>query len=118
MLVLQKITKNAETTVFHYRRPLEHSAVELTYLAVKREIQGNGIGGTVLGLLVRMIRDVSEKFPIRYIVLHALRAKIEFYHKRGFQTLGEAGRDEETQLMYLDCLEERKELEEYLQQFE
>ena len=90
-------------------RPMEYAAVELTYLAIDKGLQGLGLGTAVLKLLIHRVMEVSEVIPIRYLVLNALKAKVSFYLRAG-----ETG----TQFMYLDCLRNRQALEDYLEEYQ
>ena len=56
-------------------RPMEYAAVELTYLAIDKDLQGLGLGTAVLKLLIHRVMEVSDVIPIRYLVLNALKAK-------------------------------------------
>lgn len=95
-------------------RSLQHAAVEITYLAVDEKVQSKGIGTAALKIIVEKVRLISNDIPIRYIVLNSLLGKVAFYQKRGFQPLGDHAKDGKTQFMYLDCIEDRSSLEEYL----
>lgn len=59
-------------------RPMEYAAVELTYLAIDKDLQGLGLGTAVLKLLIHRVMEVSDVIPIRYLVLNALKAKVSF----------------------------------------
>ena len=98
-------------------RPLQHAAMEITYLAIDKKYQAQHLGTETLKMIIANIQRISEEIPIRYIVLDSLKAKIEFYEKRGFKTLGEPDIHSETQYMYMDCLRDRTDLEEYINQF-
>lgn len=97
-------------------RPMEYAAVELTYLAIDKDLQGLGLGTAVLKLLIHRVMEVSDVIPIRYLVLNALKAKVSFYLRAGFQPLGEG--ETGTQFMYLDCLRNRQALEDYLEEYQ
>ena len=97
-------------------RSREASAVELTYLAIDRALQGNGLGTAVLKRLIYRVMEISETLPIRYLVLNALKAKVPFYLNAGFQPLGEEKMG--TQFMYFDCLRDRRALDAYLEEYQ
>lgn len=96
-------------------RSLQHSAIEITYLAVNEKVQGRGIGVSVLKFLINKIRSIGKEIPIRYIVVNSLIERISFYKDRGFQPLGNCSDDRETQFMYLDCIEDRKAIADYVE---
>ncbi len=96
-------------------RPRESSAVEITYLAVDQTFQGRHIGSFALKLLMGQIITISQRIPIRYIVVNALKEKVPFYLKFGFQTLGHAAEKSATEFLYFDCLVDRQALDEYLE---
>lgn len=62
----------------------EFIALELSYLAIDRRLQGQGIGTSVLKQLIRRARMMSEELPIRFFVLDAFESRKEWYRRVGF----------------------------------
>ena len=58
--------------------------VKISYIAVDRKLQGFGIGSRVLNMLIRDIKELSERWPIRYIILDSLPERKDWYKKFGF----------------------------------
>lgn len=69
----------------YYMRNQEYIALEISYLAIAKRVQKHGIGSRVLEILIRYAREMSEKLPIRFLVLDAFEDKEEWYTKFGFK---------------------------------
>ena len=110
---------NEPFTEYYDQNP-RFAVVYIKYLAVNKAVQGNGIGSSVLGHIVKEARHLSEKWPVRLIVFDALRDKVEWYKKLGFDILSQKELDgnSETVKMYFDMFteEKRQEISEYCEQ--
>ena len=99
----------------------DYGIIYVKYLAVDHDVQNNGIGTAMLEMIVQKAKVVAEKLPIRCLAFEALRNKVEYYKKRGFEILYESGyeKDSETVWMYFDLMseEERKILEENYEEY-
>lgn len=81
-------------------------SIHIKYIAIKKEQQGKGIGSVILKYIVKSVRILCEKWPIRLLTLEALKERYEWYCELGFLPFNEEDllNDEPTIKMYLDCL--------------
>ena len=95
-----------------------YSAVKLDYLAIDKKFQNCGAGTTVLKYIAGRVEQFSTILPIRFFTLDALREKVSWYQKRGFQLYSENNLtvNSETVAMYMDFCD-RKKVEEYCNSF-
>ena len=90
----QNLTRaNARTLVVlcdeandYYVTDHEYAALEISYIAIDRRVQGNGIGTRVLARLISDAEKLSKILPIRFLVLDALDDKVQWYLDAGFTT--------------------------------
>ncbi len=80
-------------------------SVHIRFIAVDSKYQGNKIGGTMLNIIVKNIKKLSENWPIRMITLDALKDKYKWYLKNGFLAFNEKDLDNNDSIieMYIDC---------------
>ena len=107
-----------EIAEFYSKEPY-FGAFILKYIAVDTNLQSNGIGTIMLQVIIQKAKEAAEKLPIRCLVLDALRGKVEFYKKCGFEVFSERQYESESETvkMYFDLMseEERRIQEEYCQ---
>lgn len=89
----------SQETVFHY------GAVEISFLAIQEDRQGEGIGSAVLASIIKGIMEQSV-LPIRFILIEALKEKLGWYLQNGFKPIGSEINGRPTIRMYMDCIED------------
>lgn len=102
----------------YYIDPPSFGAVKLDYIAVAKETQRRGIGTIALEYVIIAARELRKTWPIRLMVLDAIRDKIEWYKTLGFEALSctELNGTSPTVHMYLDLMpeEDKKGLDTYV----
>lgn len=63
----------------------DNSELRLRQMAVKDEIQGTGIGASIIGFAENLARDKGY----HKIIMHARDSAIGFYEKLGYKVIGE-----------------------------
>lgn len=93
-------------------------AVMLNYLAVDARVQHLGIGSTALEYIIAEAQTLYTLWPVRLLVIDALRNKIDWYTNHGFEILNKADLNgiSETVQMYFDLMpaEDQKSIEDYV----
>lgn len=84
MLKLVRLYDENEDAEYYVSAP-EFIALELTYIAVDKRLQGHGIGTWALAQLLANIKGWAKELPIRFFVLDALADKENWYRKAGFE---------------------------------
>ena len=79
-----KLVRLCDEIADYYISDNEFIALELSYLAIDRRLQGQGIGTLVLKKLIQWARMKSEELPIRFFVLDAFKARKGWYRGVGF----------------------------------
>lgn len=104
---------------YYSHEPPTYATVHLNYIAVDLNVQGHGIGTTILAYIVLQARSLYREWPVRLLVLDALRDKVAWYEKRGFAAVYEDDPDPHstTVKMYLDLMpgEDYQRLSEYVE---
>ncbi len=79
-------------------------AVRIARLAVEDEAQRNGIGQTLVQLVIDIaLTQIQPMAGCRFIILDAKQKSVDFYSKLGFRLLDVvSNRKKETPLMFLD----------------
>lgn len=97
------------------------AAVKLDYIAIDKNAQNFGIGASVLGYIVEAARELCRTWPVRILVLDALRDKLTWYLKRGFQPIKSSDLDGDTPTirLFVDLisLEDAQKIDEYNSSF-
>lgn len=93
------------------------STVHIRYIAVDSRYQGHKIGTKVLEVIIKNVRELTKKCPVRVITLDARSNLVGWYEKMGFKKMrrNTFGQDGTTEAMYFDCMMYTEELENYLQ---
>ena len=91
------------------------SAVHVRFIAVDKKYQRNGIGTTILQIIIKQIRSLSNLWPIRIITIDAILPLVEWYKKMDFRIMAgnTPGQDGVSVAMFFDCLRFSQELEDY-----
>ena len=96
-------------------------AIILDFIAVDKRVHNQNIGSDILTYVVQNAKDLYRKWPIRVLVLDALRERVPWYLKRGFDLFNESDlkTDSETIRLYLDLMpdQEKTYLDEYVSTF-
>lgn len=62
-----------------------YAALEITYIAIDKRFQRRRIGSQVLSMLILRARDLAKSWPIRFLIIEALRDKERWYVDAGFK---------------------------------
>lgn len=104
---------------YYSREPAACAMVHLDYIAVNSKVQDHGIGTAILEYIVLQAWSLYREWPVRLLVLDAVRDKVAWYEKRGFSAVYEDDPDPHstTVKMYLDLMpdEEYQHLSEYIE---
>ena len=104
----------------YWKEPI-FSAVIINYIAVDKRLHRNGIGTTILESVVDEARALYHQWPVRLVVLEALRQKVDWYLDRGFDAINQADLEgtSETVKLYLDLMPsgDKGKIEEYTSSF-
>ena len=94
----------------YYASTPSFAAIVLNYLAVDKIVQGNGIGSAALKHIIAEARALYAAWPVRLLILDALRSKLSWYLQHGFALLNQADMNgtSETVRMYLDLMPEEE----------
>lgn len=89
----------------YYHEPT-YCCVFIDFIAVDQNLQGSGIGTVILKSIIDQAHSLYAKWPVRLVILDALREKIQWYTNRGFYALNSAElhSDSETMLMFFDLM--------------
>ena len=97
------------------------AAVKLDYVAVDKRVQNYGIGTIALDYVVDEARELCKVWPVRILVLDALRDKLNWYTDRGFQAINSSDLASSTPTvrLYIDLisLEDAEKIVEYDRDF-
>lgn len=103
---------------YYSHEPPTYATVHLNYIAVNSKVQRKGIGTKVLEYIVFQARSLYREWPVRILVLDALREKVDWYKERGFASVYQEDPDPHstTVKMYLDLMpeEDYQRLSEYI----
>ncbi|HEX4957490.1 MAG TPA: GNAT family N-acetyltransferase [Lacibacter sp.] len=64
---------------------VDNSTVRLRQMAVNKNLQGKGIGATLMNFAENIARD----FGYRKLIMHARKAALGFYEKQGYKIVGD-----------------------------
>ena len=86
----------------------------IRYIAVDINKQNNKIGTKFLKMIILYMKNYIKSFPVRFIILEALKDKIDWYEKIGFQIIDKEEKNDNKK-MYYDLFgeEEYKIINEY-----
>lgn len=96
----------------------DYPAIHIKFLAIDKKYQCKRIGTHVLRLFIANARKLHKDFPIRFIVIDALKNLCSFYSKLGFQPIDEQDINDNSSTirMFFDLFDddERKRLNNYI----
>lgn len=64
---------------------VDHSTVRLRQMAVHKNLQGKGIGATLMNFAENLARDYGYK----KLIMHARKVAVGFYEKQGYKIKGD-----------------------------
>lgn len=93
------------------------TSVHINFLAIDQKWQGKKLGTTALKMMIQHIRALAKELPIRVITIDARQELEQWYESIGFKKMLEDfdGQEGYNVAMYIDCIINIEELEEYLQ---
>ncbi len=91
-------------------------ALHITYIAVDKKYQGHRLGTHIMLSVIRTVRDMCQRFPVRLITIDALKDKCKWYQGLGFEMFdpADAYNESTTVKMYIDCVADRSAIQEYV----
>ena len=102
-----------------YEKTPTYGAVMIEFIAVEKKVQKKGIGTTALSYVVQEAKELSAHWPVRVLVLDALRERIDWYIQRGFAPINTADltRSSPSVRLYIDLMpeDEQTTLNQYIQ---
>lgn len=105
----------------YYSNTPSYGAVKLDYIAVDSRVQKYGIGTTALEYVKKQAKQMYDTCPVRLLVLDALRDRIKWYTKNGFEAINSADLqgDSETVRMYIDLMpdEDKQFIDDYIEAY-
>ena len=94
-------------------------AVKVDFIAVDKKAQKHGIGSTALKYIVKEARVLSTQWPVRVLILDALRDVVDWYMDRGFSPVntGDLEGFSPSVRLYIDLItkEEQTKLDQYIE---
>lgn len=84
--LVRLVDENAE----FYEQDQEFIALEISYLAIKQQLQHQGIGTQVLKILILSAKKMASELPIRFLILDAFKDKEKWYTDAGFRVYPKA----------------------------
>lgn len=92
----------------YYGDSPQFGALRLDYVAVDRRVQNKGIGRRILAYVVTLAKAMYRDWPVRVLILDALREKVAWYSRCGFDVMdkGDLQADTPTVRMFLDLMSE------------
>lgn len=117
--VLSIRLENSDASITEYYDDLpSFGVIKLDYIAVDKNVQKRGIGSTILVHIVQCAKSLHQQWPVRILVLDALRSKINWYLSHGFEAINthDLSGTSETVCMYLDLMpeKEKEKIEKYV----
>ena len=91
-------------------------SLHLQYIMIDKNYQEKGIGTVVLKHIISNAKELSSELPIRFLTLDAVSDKYKWYEERGFLPINDEDVDKGSLeiRMYLDCMDDKSELEQYI----
>lgn len=93
------------------------SAVHINYIAINVIYQRHKIGTEVLRAIIKQVKALAEKWPVRVITIDAVEHLVDWYKNEGFVEMKKntPGQDGVSKYMYYDCIINEKEFRDYLE---
>lgn len=103
----------------YYEKNQKYGAVLIDFIAVDKKVHKQGIGKTSLKFIVQEAKELSAHWPVRVLVLDALRDVVDWYTKKGFSPIDAASLNKSSSsvLLYFDLMseDEQTKLDQYVQ---
>ena len=103
----------------YYEKAPTFGAVMIDFIAVEKKVQKRGIGTTALEYVVQAAKELSAHWPVRVLVLDALRDTIDWYTQKGFAPINtvDLASDSPVVRLYIDLMteEEQTKLDQHIQ---
>jgi GNAT superfamily N-acetyltransferase len=81
------------------------AALKLEYIAISKEYQRRGIGSLTFDIILKQVKDISVRLPIRYMTLDSFPDKVSWYANFGLIYYPEkTDNTSDTTTMYLDFI--------------
>ena len=91
-----------------------YTTIKIDFIAIDKKYQGQNLGTTALKIIISSLKVLSGQYPIRMIILDALKEKIQWYKHIGFKIINQPSNpDSATIPMYLDCIDDYSLIEQY-----
>lgn len=94
-----------------------YGAIRIKYIVVDKPLRKQNIGTGIMNSLIKLSRNICNRYPIRFLVLDSLTECCDWYEKLGFQFVSEKDVHKHTNLMYMDFVN-REQLEAYTKSWE
>jgi predicted N-acetyltransferase YhbS len=100
-VAVEQLDDPAPVEDFKYK---DYPAIKLARLAVDTSVQGNGVGGQLVDLVIGLVLEhVVPHTGCRFLVVDAKPASVSFYDKKGFRRMGQVvDGGPERSTMYID----------------
>ena len=98
---------NYETSIGKHEFP----CIKIEYLGIDKELQGKGIGTETLLRILKMCREITNKLPVRFILIESVQNLEEWHSRFAFTRLAEgvtvpkSSNGEYTVPMCIDCMD-------------
>lgn len=100
-------TNKIDLMTEYYADSKSFGIVYLNYIAIRESKQKLGFGTYFLAMLIRLVKEYSKILPLRFIIIEALKEKIDWYQKRGFKML-ECNGENDNPYMFLELMNEEE----------
>ena len=85
-----KLVHLIDETEEYYEHDQGFIALEISYLAIKQQLQHHGIGTQALKILILSAKKMAFELPIRFLILDAFKDKEKWYTEAGFRVYPKA----------------------------
>lgn len=100
---------NSDAPVAEYfEKEPSFGAVKLDFIAIDMRLQRKNIGSVIMEYIIQKSQELYKTWPVRLLILEALRDKIEWYKKLGFKPINhlDLHGNSHTVQMYFDLMPE------------
>lgn len=93
------------------------SAVHISYIAIDEKYQHNKIGTATIQAIIKDVKILAERWPIRVITIDAREDLVPWYEKLGFCKMvnNTPGQDGITVSMFFDCMQHEDAFAQYIE---
>ena len=90
---VQQFQEQVPIEEFKYK---DYPAIKLARLAVNADLQGKGVGSRLVDFIVGLaVEHVMPHTGCRFLVVDSKPQSVDFYEKKGFKRIGDAGGDDQ-----------------------